>query len=256
MISAIIITKNEERNIERCIESLKGVADEVVVVDSGSTDQTEAICRKTGVRFEYHKWEGYANQKNYANSLATNQWILSIDADETLSDTLKDSILKLKQKKPSSNVVYAVKRLNSYCGQWIKHGGWYPDLKVRLWKNGSAHWDGAVHEDLNFDHPVQTVLLEGDLLHYTYNSFEEFAERQISYAKLAAQKAFEKGKRCRLLTPYIHPRWTFLRNYLLKGGIFDGVAGYTISRMSAYYTFMKYTLLLEMQKESKCHKEQ
>ena len=250
MISAIIITKNEERNIERCIASLKGVADEIIVVDSGSTDNTEAICRDTGVHFEYHKWEGYANQKNYANSLATHEWTLSIDADEALSDSLRDAILQLKQESFKSNVVYAVQRLNSYCGQWIKHGGWYPDQKIRLWKSGTAHWDGAVHEDLSFESPVNTVLLEGKLLHYTYNSFNELAERQASYARLAAQKAFENGKRCGWLAPHIHPRWTFLRNYLLKGGFLDGAAGYIISRMSAYYTFMKYTILREFIKSN------
>ena len=250
-ISAVIITQNEERNIGRCLESLKEVADEVIVVDSGSTDGTADICRKAGARFEHHDWQGYSGQKNYANRLASHPWILSIDADEALSPALRESILALKRQGLSPSTVYAVNRLNNYCGQWIHHCGWYPDWKIRLWRNGAVEWVGEVHEDLQF---LQTHLsshtLEGDLLHYSYYSVADHAARQVRYATLAARKAQAAGKRAGALDVWLRPGWTFARNYLFKGGFLDGHAGYTVCRMSAFYTFIKYALLRELNRQA------
>lgn len=244
-ITAVIITKNEERNIGRCLESLQGVADEVVVVDSGSTDQTEAICREHGARFVHHDWEDYSAQKNYANSLATHPWLLSIDADEALSPTLRENLLRLKAEGLDCATVYSFNRLTNYCGHWIRHCGWYPDRKERLWAADRARWDGEVHEELFFDQPMNHQTLAGDLLHYSYHSTSEMADRQLRYATLAAEKAFRQGKRCPAGAPVLKPCWTFVRNYLLRGGFRDGAAGFTVCRMSAYYTFLKYTLLRE-----------
>lgn len=243
-ISAIIITQNEERNIGRCLESLKDIADEVVVVDSGSTDGTEAICRAAGVRFEHHDWQGYSEQKNYANSLACHQWLLSIDADEALSPTLRDSLLKWKKEEHDAGV-YSFNRLTNYCGHWIHHCGWYPDSAVRLFPKDGAHWDGLVHEQLSFNIPLSTFHLKGDLLHYSYYSVEEHASRQVRYATLAAKKAHESGKKVSTLGVWLRPKWNFARNYIFKGGFLDGQAGYTVCRMSAFYTFVKYALLRE-----------
>lgn len=245
-ISAVIITLNEERNIGRCIESLRGVADEVVVVDSGSTDRTEEICRTAGVHFEHHDWAGYSEQKNYANSLATHPWALSIDADEALSPELRKSLIALKETGLESGTVYSVNRLNNYCGQWIHHCGWYPDARVRLWRKGVAEWDGLVHEELRYTTELRQRKLAGDLLHYSFYSFEDFAQRQIHYASLAAHKAHAANKKTSILGVWLRPGWTFFRNYILKGGFRDGYAGYTICRMSAFYTFMKYEQLHEL----------
>ena len=246
-ISAIIITHNEERNIGRCLESLHGVADEIIVVDSGSTDNTETICREADVHFEHHDWEGYSGQKNYANNLASCPWILSIDADEALSPTLRESLLKWKgQDKPQG--AYRFNRLTNYCGHWIHHCGWYPDPCTRLFPKDAARWDGLVHERLTFNFPLSTFHLKGDLLHYSYYSVEEHAERQLHYATLAAKKAHSAGKHVSTTGVWLRPKWNFFRNYILKGGFLDGHAGYTVCRMSAFYTFMKYSLLRELQK--------
>lgn len=245
-ISAIIITQNEGRNIGRCITSLKGVADEVVVVDSGSTDDTENICRELGTTFQHHDWEGYSGQKNYAETLATGSWILSIDADEALSEELRESLLLLKTSEPSSETVYSFCRLTNYCGHWIRHCGWYPDEKVRLWRKGTCEWDGVVHEELKYHRTVKQIRLQGDLLHYSYYSVEEHAARQVKYATLAAQKAHEQGKRSPAGALVVKPLWTFLRGYIFKGGFLDGRAGFVVCRMAAFYTLVKYAILREL----------
>ena len=245
-ISAVIITQNEERNIARCIESLQGVADEIVVVDSGSNDRTQQICTQyKNLIFQFHSWEGYSAQKNYANSLASNPWILSIDADEALSPTLRDSLLTWKALPEPQPAAYRFNRLTNYCGHWIHHCGWYPDPCTRLFPKDAAHWDGLVHEQLTFHSPLSdnATHLKGDLLHYSYYSVEEHAERQVRYATLAAHKAHEAGRTVGALGIWLRPKWNFFRNYLLKGGFLDGHAGYTVCRMSAFYTFLKYSIL-------------
>ncbi len=244
-ITAVIITHNEERNIGRCLQSLQGVADDVVVVDSGSTDATESICRAAGVHFEYHDWEGYSGQKNYANSLVSDGWILSLDADEALSVKLRESLLAFKQSYPDKQSVYSFNRLTNYCGHWIHHCGWYPDSAVRLFPAGTVRWDGLVHERLVLHSPFSTLHLRGDLLHYSYYSVEEHAQRQVHYASLAARKAYESGKRVGACGVWLRPGWNFIRNYFFKEGFMDGHAGYTVCRMAAFYTFIKYALLRE-----------
>lgn len=247
-ITAVIITKDEERNIGRCIASLEGVADEIVVVDSGSTDSTEAICRKAGVHFVHHDWEGYSEQKNYANSLASHPWLLSIDADEALSPTLRQTIAGLKAGDMESNRVYAFRRLNNYCGHWIRHCGWYPDSRVRLWARGKASWDGIIHEELRFDGAVVQTLVDGDLLHYSYYTVAEHVARIARYAPLSAEKDFTRGKRATAADIVLRPAWTFIRTYLIKGGFRDGVMGFTVCRLSANYSLVKYSTLYNM-----CH---
>ncbi len=247
-ISAVIITQNEERNIARCLASLKGIADEVVVVDSGSTDQTKEICCQAGVVFQHHPWEGYSLQKNYAQNLATGSWILSLDADEALSDRLRKSLLQLKNSEPTEDCVYSFHRLTNYCGHWIRHCGWYPDEKVRLWHKDMCQWEGVVHEELKFRQKAKRQTLTGDLLHYSYYSIEELAARQMKYAALAAQKAYLLGKRPTKGALIAKPMWTFLRNYFFKGGFLDGYAGYEVCRMTALYTLLKYARLKELTK--------
>ena len=245
-LSAVIIAQDEARNIGRCLASLQGVVDEIIVVDSGSTDATESICLQHGARFVSHPWQGYAEQKNYADSLATNPWILSIDADEALSDELRASLSQLMRRDLSADRVFSMRRLNNYCGTWIHHSGWYPDEKVRLWHNGCCSWDGLVHETLVFAQPVTTERLQGHLLHYTYYSVQDHAARQVRYAGLAAEKAFRQGRRASCCSLWIKPFWTFLRNYLFKGGFLDGRAGFQVCKMSAFYSFLKQSRLREL----------
>ena len=249
-LSVVIITHNEERNIERCLESLSGIASEVIVVDSGSTDGTESICRQYGARFVHHDWEGFSCQKNFAETLATGDWILSLDADEQVGEVLFDSIIELLGKGPHEGEVYSMNRLTNFCGHWIRHCGWYPDTKVRLWQRGTARWEGDVHEQLVFSKPVKTLQLKGDLLHYSYYTLDELATRQAHYYLLAAQEAYAKGRRCRRGALLWKPLWRFLRDYLFRGGFLDGEAGYTVCRMNAHYTFMKYATLRELKVES------
>ena len=251
-ITAVIITQNEERNIGRCLRSLQDVVDEIVVVDSGSTDATESICRGAGARFERHSWEGFAGQKNYANSLASCQWILSIDADEALSERLRESIRQLKtagDETQTGNIVYSFNRIANYCGHWIRHSGWYPDWCCRLWKKDAARWDGVVHEELHFDGEVHHKKLVGDLEHYSYYSVSEHLTRISKYATLGAEQYYERGKRCGAASIVLRPLWNFIRNYFLKGGILDGWAGFTICRITAMYTMVKYAELYRL-----CHK--
>lgn len=268
-ITAVIITQNEERNIGRCLQSLQGVADEIVVVDSGSTDATESICREAGARFEHHGWEGFAEQKNYANSLATGDWILSIDADEALSEELRKSIIKIKEEEAEregargaaegltavsgfklqvsgGHKAYSINRLTNYCGHWIRHCGWYPDWCCRLWRKGDAIWEGIVHEELRFVGEVRHERITGDLHHYSYYNVAEHASRLAKYAKLGAEKYHEKGKRCGAMSIMLRPAWTFIRNYFLKGGMLDGWAGFVVCRMEAMYTMTKYAELYRL----------
>ena len=255
-ISAIIITHNEERNIGRCIESLKGVADEIIVVDSGSTDATEAICLGLGAKFVPHPWAGYSGQKNYANGLASNPWTLSIDADEALSPTLQQTLRTLKQEGLSDDTAYSMNRLTNFCGSWIHHCGWYPDTKVRLWPSGKAQWEGDIHEELRLEGVPCRDHLKGDLLHYSYYEIDDLARRQPRYYQLAAQSAFDAGRRAGMAAIVLKPCWTFVRDYLLRGGFRDGRAGYILCRMNAHYTFMKYTTLFQKCSAAKQGKHQ
>ena len=244
-ISAIIITQNEERNISRCLESLKDVADEIIVVDSGSSDATQSICLNAGARFLHHDWEGYDRQKNYANSLASHSWILSIDADEALSPQLRHNLQLMKQQGFPPLTVFSVNRLTNYCGHWIHHCGWYPDARIRLWPAGIASWDGEVHEELRFSVSVSHASLSGDLLHYSYYSVAEHASRTAKYATLAGEKAFHQGQRYNKGLA-LKTAWSFLRSYLLRLGFLDGRAGYTVCKISSFYTLIKYARLREL----------
>src|SRR5262249_53574350 len=163
-LSACIITLNEEKNLSRVLVSLRGIADEIVVVDSGSTDGSEAIAREHGARFEFREWTNYAEQKNHAAAMATSEWILSLDADEVLSSTLQSALLDWKKRTPQFDV-YEVARKTWYLGEWIRHSGWYPDFKQRLYRKGAAEFAGSLHESLQYE--GKCGRLAGDLLHYT-----------------------------------------------------------------------------------------
>ena len=192
-ISVVLITMNEERNIGRCLDSVMPIADEVVVVDSLSTDATEEICARYHVRFVSHAWEGYTGSKNFADSLASHDLILSIDGDEVLSETLIESIKALKESEIADNEVFAMKRLNNYCGRWIKGCGLYPDTKVRIWRKGFAHWEGLIHEWLVYEKKPKVTLLNGDLLHYSWATPEDFRKQYFHFARPVQKPARIRG---------------------------------------------------------------
>lgn len=240
-ISATIITYNEERNIERCIRSLVDVADEIIVLDSFSTDRTEEICKARNVRFEQRKWEGYAASKNYLNSLASHEYILSIDADEAPDEELKNQILQLKTAENKKNYIYSVNRLTNYCGKWIYHSGWYPDVKVRLFPKDLCRWEGAfVHEELVCDVELKVVQLKGHLEHYSYYSYKDHRERADRYSILTAQKLHNSGKRVSAIKPAISAFGRFVAMYLIKKGFLDGKMGWKIALISAKSNIVKY----------------
>jgi glycosyltransferase involved in cell wall biosynthesis len=238
-LSAVIITYNEERNIARCLDSLAGVVDEVVVVDSFSTDGTEAICREKGARFLQRAFDGYGVQKNFALDQAAHDRVLSLDADEALSPALRASILAARADW--THDAYTMNRLTNYAGHWVRHGGWYPDRKLRLFDRRRARWtDAALHEKVE-PAPGATVRhLAGDLLHYSYYSVEEHVERTRRYAAISARAAVQRGRRGGWVKVWLGPAATFLRMYFLKAGFLDGRAGWHVARISALETWWKY----------------
>lgn len=241
-ISATIITLNEERNIERCIRSLKGVADEIIVLDSNSTDATEKICLEHEVVFVKRDWEGYSASKNHLNSLAKFDYILSIDADEALDEELKNSILAVKNLDAPG--IYSLNRMTNYCGKWIKHSGWYPDVKLRLFPKEGSYWEGEfVHEELVYPTNLKQEQLSGHLEHFSYYSFKEHRERADKYSTLTAQKMNKRGKKASMLKPFLSGLARFVSMYLIKGGILDGKMGFKIAQISAQSNVFKYNEL-------------
>ncbi|MBL7942919.1 MAG: glycosyltransferase family 2 protein [Flavobacteriales bacterium] len=246
-LSAVIITYNEEKNIGRCLESLRGVADHVVVIDSFSTDRTETICRQYGAEFHTHAFEGHIQQKNYALGFAKGTWTLSLDADEALDETLKKNIRDVIENRSGSSG-YRMNRLTNYCGHWVKHCGWYPDTKLRLVKTGSAKWTGVnPHDKLTMAHESDEVQqLNGDILHYSYYTREDHLKQIEYFSGIAARELFTRGER--VATPMIVLKVVaqFIKSYFLKSGFLDGATGFTISRLSAFATWRKYTLLRKL----------
>jgi glycosyltransferase involved in cell wall biosynthesis len=246
-ISAVIITHNEERNIERCILSLRDVADEIVIFDSYSTDKTKEICSKYPVKFYQKEWMGYSSTKNFANQTASYNYILSLDADEVLSSKLKEEIIKIKK---SDTVLdsYTFNRLTNYCGNWIHHSGWYPDKKLRLWNKQKGRWEGEIHEKVTMDKDSTQGHLNGDLLHYSYYSVDEHRKRVKKYAEKSAQISFNNKKSFLTLKIYLGPIVRFLRNYFVKLGFLDGYSGFLISVNEAYGVYIKYLTINNLKK--------
>lgn len=250
-ISAVIITFNEEQNIGRCIESLSGLADEVVVVDSKSTDHTKNIAEGLGARVIEQDFLGYIEQKNFAITKASHPWILSLDADEALSSELKKSIQHLKEKD-LGNDAYEFNRLSSYCGKWVRHCGWYPDKKTRLFKADAGAWGGKnPHDKFLLNQGMTLGFLKGDLLHYTFRTKEEHKTQIEKFTTIAAQAYYEKGIKSNGLKLLFSPIAKFVRNYILKLGFLDGATGWTICTASAKATYLKYVKLIEIQKSKR-----
>jgi len=249
MISATIITRNEERHIERAIRSL-ACADEVIVVDSGSTDDTVARAQSLGARVIAHPFAGFAAQKNYAVAQARHPWILSLDADEELDSTAQKAVENWKTRPPQA-CGYRFARRALYLGRWIRHSGWYPDHKLRLFDRRRGEWRGAyVHESVVVDGPVET--LPGEILHYTCDSIEEHRQRIEFYTDLAAREMFDRGERVSTPARLLLPGWIFLDSYVLRRGILDGRQGYLIARMAARYVARKFEKLQGLRQGQAC----
>jgi glycosyltransferase involved in cell wall biosynthesis len=248
-LSAVIITYNEEKNIARCIESLHGLADEVIVVDSLSKDATVAIAESLGAKVIAQPFLGYIEQKNFALKQASHNHVLSLDADEALSPDLHASILVLKSANNFSGAA-AMNRLTNYCGYWVRHGGWYPDTKVRLVDRRRARWTGInPHDRLEADADCKVQHLKGDLLHYSYDTLDSHIEQIKRFSSIGAQALYDKGRRSNLFTILVNPIARFIRNYILRLGFLDGFTGYIIARNSSHAVFLKYVKLYQLQRK-------
>lgn len=242
-ISVVIITYNEERNLRRCLESVVQVANEIVVVDSFSKDGTEAIAREFEARFIQHPFEGHIQQKNWAKDQASFDWVLSLDADEALSEELRDSILELKEKGPKVTG-YIVNRLTNYSGHWMRHGGWYPDRKLRLWKKNAGSWGGRnPHDRFEMKDGSSAERLQGDLLHYSIDSIEHHAAMQLKYADIASDALLAEGKGGRAWKRFVSPWFKFLQDYFFRMGFLDGKMGFYGTWHACRGTYLKYLML-------------
>jgi glycosyltransferase involved in cell wall biosynthesis len=250
-ISATIITHNEGANIARAIRSLS-CADEIVVIDSNSTDATCEIAAALGARVIPHAFEGFAAQKNFSSAQAQHDWILSLDADEELDPAAQAAVMEWKCSEPSVPG-YQFARRAQYLGRWIVHSGWYPDYKLRLFDRRRGAWQGAfVHESVVVDGPVKTV--PGEILHYTCNSLQEHRARIEFYTHLAAMEMFERNERVSFVRRALAPPWIFLNTYLFRLGVLDGGPGYLIAKMAARYVQRKYAKLDELRKTAQQHR--
>ena len=240
-LSIIIITLNEEKNLARCLDSVQGVADEIIVVDSYSTDNTAAIAAQYNAKVIQQSFIGYGEQKNFATQQAAHNWILSLDADEALTPELIQSIQEVK-KAPQYNV-YQMARLTNYCGQWIKHCGWYPDKQTRLYDRTKGKWqEQNVHEYWKpYADGDKAGMLTGDLLHYSFTSITQHLQKIEKYSELAAADAIAKHKNAGLLKIALYPKWRFFTEYIIRLGFLDCFYGYIICRLAGYATFIKYS---------------
>lgn len=247
-ITAAIISFNEERNIERCITSLLDCVDEILVVDSFSTDKTEEICQKYNVRFIQNPFQGHIEQKNVALELATHDWVLSLDADEALTPALRESILNTKNETDFGG--YKLNRLTNYCGKWVHYCGWYPDTKIRLVNKQHAKWQGVnPHDRLDVLNNAKIGQLKGDLLHYSYYTKEDHFKQIHYFGNIAANELIKKGKTASLLKIAVKTSAQFFKSFVLKRGFLDGKTGFLISIRSAYATYIKYSLVRKLAAE-------
>lgn len=224
-----------------------GVVDEIVVVDSYSTDKTEEICKEFKVNFIQHEFEGHIQQKNWAKEQAASHFVLSLDADEALDENLSASIREVKQNWSAD--AYSMNRLTNYCGKWIRHTGWYPDVKVRLFDRRKGEWGGLNPHDRFIVNESSSVMhIAGDLLHFSFYTREEHLQQIHKFSTIGANALLQKGVKSSWLKILIKPLARFIKAYLIFKGFLDGKEGFTISRLSAYANYLKYTKLLKLQK--------
>ncbi|MBX3102119.1 MAG: glycosyltransferase family 2 protein [Bacteroidetes bacterium] len=251
-ISVTIIALNEAANLPRCLASVQGLADEVLVADTGSADETVAIAQAHGAKVLSLPWQGYAATKNTLNTHAQYAYILSLDADEALSPALLEALQALKPHLAGQAVSFP--RLTSWCGHWVRHCGWYPDVKVRLFPQDAARWEGAyVHETLQCIHGTRVQHLPHDLLHYSIDSIARHLETVRTYSALQARELAARRKKGLRLKAWVSPSWRFFQMFVLKGGFRDGHAGFVICKLSALAVFLKYTQAIELIRNERAH---
>jgi glycosyltransferase involved in cell wall biosynthesis len=249
-ISGVIITYNEEKNIERCIRSLQHVCDEIIVLDSFSNDSTEEICNALNVKFYKNFFTGYTEQKNKVIEYAENDYVLSLDADEELSKRLIQSITEIKNL--SLFDAYHFNRLNIYCGKKIRTTSWYPDRKIRLWNKFKGEWSGdLIHEVVEMNENSTIKLLIGDLLHYSYNTIEDHIKQVNKYSSIGAEQLIKQHKKYLLLKSVLNPIVRFLKNYFFKFGFLGGYTSFMISVIISFETFIKYSKALQLKNNAR-----
>lgn len=248
-LSIVIITHNEEENIGRCIDSVKEIADEILVVDSFSTDHTVAVATAKGARVIQHKFEGHIQQKNWAKENAAYDYVLSLDADEVLSNELRQSLLSLNKNFETDG--YTVNRLNFFCGKPVKTCGWYPDKKLRLWNRTKGEWKGInPHDKFELEKGCSISHLKGDLLHYTYPTRESFLYQKEKFANISAQHLKGENTVYLLLKMFFSAPFKFVRNYIFKRGFTEGLTGLFICYHQSREVFLKYFRALKLKYQS------
>jgi glycosyltransferase involved in cell wall biosynthesis len=249
-LTVAIITYNEEKNIARCLDSIKEIADEILVVDSFSSDKTEDICRGYNVRFIKNPFAGHIEQKNFALQCASHDYVLSLDADEALSPELLAEVKKVKTSHELDG--YEFHRLTNYNGFWVRHCGWYPDTKLRLVNKTKAEWKGNnPHDILKMNNNEKVGFLKGDLLHYSYESISAHVIQTDKFTTIAAKAAFSQGVRSSVFKIVTRPMLKFLRDYIMKRGFLDGRYGFIICCINSLSALLKYSKLHDLQKGKK-----
>jgi glycosyltransferase involved in cell wall biosynthesis len=246
-LSVVIITYNEERNIGRCIDSVRNIADDIVVVDSFSTDRTKEICFEKGVRFVEHSFDGHIQQKNWAITQSLYPHVFSLDADEAPDAILCENIQKIKENFDADG--YTMNRLTNYCGHWVRHCGWYPDRKLRLWDSRKGKWTGLnPHDQYELESGSLIKQLKGDLLHYSYYSREDHLKQIQKFTDILAKSMYEAGRKTTRTGIIGATVFKFVRDYFFKLGFLDGKAGFNNSWLSAGASYKKYNKLFHLQK--------
>lgn len=244
-LSVVIITLNEGHVIGNTLQSLTGLTDDIVIVDSGSTDDTLEVCRRFNATILQPGWKGYGANKNIGIDAAKHDWILNLDADEAIDDELAIAIRKLPPDQP--RVVYEMWFRNFFMNKWIRYGEWGTDRHIRLFNRSEVRWnEAAVHEKLLMNEQAVKKTLPGHVLHYTVHSLSEYEQKTVAYARLNAMKYAEQGMKRQWLRPYLSPLFSFIHNYFIRLGFLDGREGYLIARTTARYTYLKYAFLNEL----------
>lgn len=247
-LSAVILAKNEEKNIERVINSVKEIADEILVIDSGSTDRTVEIATSLGARVIFKEWQGAARQRTFGSLQASNEWVLTLDADEEVSPQLRENIKKALENL--SFDAYEIPRKTYYLGKFLQHT-WYPEWRLRLFKKGFVEFEGELHEEVKFLKECRVGRLKGDLYHYSYRNLYHQYVKTIDYAKAMAEIYHKNGKKFKPYKLILSPVSMFVKNYFFKLGFLDGWRGFLVAMSSFFYSFLKYMFLYELELKEK-----
>jgi glycosyltransferase involved in cell wall biosynthesis len=248
ILSVVIIAKNEAHIIGQTLQALHGLTDDIVVVDSGSTDATIALCEAAGARVIRTTWMGYGSTKNLGVQAAKNDWILSLDADEVVDEALYRVLQQLPDEQ--TETVYTLRFKNFFCGKWLRFGEWGTDKHIRVFNRLRVTWnDAAVHESLLLPAGAIEKTLPGFIHHYTAHSIDQYIQKTIQYARLNADKYKDRGKKTSWVKLYFAPFFTFIHNYIIRLGFLDGYEGYLTAKTTAWYTFLKYAYLKNAQRQ-------